>query len=482
MAGIIINMQIFFLITYFIYFWRGVIFKPYSIASAEAIDHDFGIMCLAGEYWRKGKIPQDPYYFKKLDQVREGTYYPVNIFFAWLGSFMGLNNKWILYVVNLLLHSFGTIILAYYIFDKGWVGLFGALAWGFCAFHIKTTLWYTQLFFWITATVLCVKLHSIWLGVTIGMAILSGHPPYVVYTAYLIIVYSLLSGWYPVREALIAFAVGFPQIQGFWKHRKEVVHKTLKDKINIGNLPVWTFPLMFIPYRIDDFVCDIGYEEWNFYVGPLVFFFALFGRTPMLWALVIGGFILCTGKLHKYVHKIFFRWAYRLVYFSILGLIALSVEGLRSFNLVTQQLILLNILLGITLLYNRASILCYPLKAEGKRPSEIFKTPLLCYLEEVAKGFRVNNLPYPAHTGHINHIMTCGYTGGNRVASLGKFLNVPRDGVIPYNWFEWQPDSEDVDSYKIGFHIGEKPSNNPKWEQDTTFKNLWVNTNIVKSF
>ena len=138
--------------------------------------------------------------------------------------------------------------------------------------------------------------------------------------------------------------------------------------------------------------------------------------------------------------------------------------------------ILVNIVLGITLLYNRESILTYPFKTKGKRPSQMFETPLLKYLEKNAGTHKVNNLPYPVYSGHINHLYTPGYTGGNHMASLGKFLNVPKSGYAPYNWFDWLEDGDDLDYFDIGYHIGKRPLH-PKWKP-TPFNNLWRNSNV----
>lgn len=472
--------MILLLIGYFILFYWQIISNPYFICNAESLDCDFGTMKLAGEYWRKSKLPQDPYFYKILDGARTGLYYFPNIFFSWLSSFFSLDHSFIIYVVNVLLHQLATCIMAYYLFGQGWIGLFGALAWSFSAYHIKRTLWAVELFTWLTASLLALKFNPAYLSITLGMLLLSGHPPFVVYSFYLLGAYCVIHGIYPIAEILLAIMIGSPQIYAFYRYKKISIATKFgyENKTKEGNLPLWIYFFMFIPLSYRDYIADVGQEEWTLYVTPLVGFFACFSRNLELWGLFALAVFLSTGKLWKYFHRFMFRWAYRWGYFAMLAVIGSGIDGLTRFNLNSTQLILLNIMLGILLFYNRYFINPTPHYPKGKKPSEIFNTPLLNYLETHAKGFVVNNLPYPVYTGQIKHIKTCGYSGGNHIKAVGSYLLIPTDGFAPYNWFQWKEDGKEVDRFGIKYHIGNRPSNDPKWQQVEGFDNLWLNTAI----
>ena len=465
---------------YFVLFWWQVFKDPYSIATAEALDQDFPVMRLCGEYWRKGKRPKDPVFYKHLTGIRPGVFYPVNIFFSWLGSFFDIDKGWILYVINLLLHQLAVPLMAYHLFGGGLEGLFGAIAWGFISYHIKTTLWYAQTFTWITATILLMDTaHPLLAGVALGILVLCGHPPFVVYFGYGLVAWMLLWGKFPFITFVIAFLIGFIQIFHYYKYKKFNITSqyTLQEKVEIGQLPIWSYLFMFLPVRFRYYIGKVGHEEWCFYVGPLVGFFALFGRGSC-WLLIVVCILLSLGRgVYGFFHRFCSRMPYRIGYFAALGCVVLAVEGIKGFGLNTQQLVLLNILLAVTMWFSRDFIILPPFYGYGEKPSKVFGTPLLKYLEKNSGGHRVNNLPFPVYPGIINHLNVPGYTGGNHMASLGKFLGVTKMGHCPYNWFYWQEDGVVLDAFDIGWHIGERPVDN-KWKP-TPFANLWRNENVV---
>ena len=467
------------LIGYWMVFFKNVFCHPFSLCYGEALDYEFPTFRLCGKYWRKLKLPQDPYYFKDFAGARPGIYYPLNILLSYISSFFKLDAAWRIYVFNVLFHSLLTSLFAYHLFGKGLIGLFGALAWGYSAYHIKTNLWYVQTFTWITATVYFVEhLYPIQAGVSLGLLLLCGHPLLVGFFCALLPFLAIFKGLLTPTPYLLGFLIGFPQIWAFWRYRKVSVQSTLtyEDKVKVGSLPLWVYTSIFLPLRIREKIAGVGYEEWNFYVTPLVCFFALWGRGDCWVLLAISVVLSMGGGVFKLFSKVLPRYPHRFGYFAMLAVIVLGVDGLRRWNLNDTQLILLNILLGGLLLFNRDLIEIYPFSQWKKKPSEHFETPLLKFLEENTKGYRVNNLPFPVYTGQINHIKTCGYSGGNHNKELGKFLNIPKMGYAPYNWFDWKPDGEELDGYGIKYHIGEKPSD-PKWIS-TEFSNLWMNTNI----
>ncbi|HRZ15750.1 MAG TPA: hypothetical protein P5110_09610 [Candidatus Omnitrophota bacterium] len=460
----------FVLAIFFLIFWFPVIRNPFYYAYGEALDCDFPTFRLCGEYWRRFKIPEDPYYFKDLIGARAGTLYPVNIVMSWISSFFNVNGAWIVYVITGLAHFFATSVLAYFMFGQGPYGIFGALAWAYGAYHIKTTLWYLETFTWITAAITFAELHMpFWSGISLGMLLLAGHPVMVVYFSMLFVPYLIIKQFMP---SPIYLALGFYQWWRYFKYSKISVRKS-QVADDTGNLPFWVYLLSIFPIRYREFISKIGPEEWSFYVGPVVFALALFGRGHC-WALIAIAIVLSTGRFNFLKQRFAYRWGY----FAMLGIVVLAVDGLRSLNTSQLTICAISVITAISLLHNQYLIRPYPFAQFTERPSKYFLNSFLKYLEFHAKGYRVNNLPYPVYTGQINHIQTPGYTGGNHIASLGRFLNIPTHGTAPYNWFDHLPDDSSLDYYKIKYHVGSRPSDDPKWEQVYGYDNLWVNKNV----
>jgi hypothetical protein len=178
--------MIYILIGYWFIFYHKYILNPFRLSYGDNLYLFFPSERLCGEYWRKCQIPKDDYYYEDVLGVKTGVLYPVNILFSIIESILPLDTAFIVHVWNILLHSLATSLIAYYLFGQGLVGLFGALAWGYYAYHIKQDLFYVQAFTWITATLYCVH-HNLWLyaGASFGMLILSGIPTLTMYFLFL---------------------------------------------------------------------------------------------------------------------------------------------------------------------------------------------------------------------------------------------------------------------------------------------------------
>jgi len=269
----------------------------------------------------------------------------------------------------------------------------------------------------------------------------------------------------------IGLVIGLPQILAYKRYKNISGRKNwaYEDNIKEGRYRLWEYLFMFIPFRYRDFIYGIGYEEWHFYVSPLALLFVL--GTGHCWYLLIIAIILSTGGiLFKWLNRFMFRFPSRWGYFAMLATIILAVEGYRThFNILYIPLLM------FFMLFNRDLIDLYPFNQNpwGKPPSFFFDTPLLKYLETHAKGYRVNNLPFPAYTGQINHIETVGYTGGNHTKELGEKLNIPKHGYAPYNWFDFKEDGKELDDFRIKYHCGKQPLG---WVK--VMDNLWMNPRI----
>ena len=183
------------LIGYWLLFYGHILINPFKIASSEILEYDFPIMRLAGECWKKGHLPHDEYYYDDFVGVRPMLLYPINILCSYIIASVNLDLSFKILVYNVLFHNLFTSIFAYYLFGQGLIGLFGALAWGYCGYHIQQSITRTQGFCWLTATLLAITTgHFIWAGVCLGMMILCANPPYTLYFCYFI------SGYYIIKS------------------------------------------------------------------------------------------------------------------------------------------------------------------------------------------------------------------------------------------------------------------------------------------
>ena len=276
----------------------------------------------------------------------------------------------------------------------------------------------------------------------------------------------------------VAFLISSYQIYRCLKYLKKSIRlkQTYEDKIEQGSMKLWEYIFMFVPIRYKDYYDSVGSQGGNFYVTPLVGFFALFGNKLSWVGVLICVLFSLGGGFFKLFHRILLRIPFYWGYFASLFVVWASVEEIRTFNLNNRNLTLLTLILGILLLFNKDWLPVYPYNMWAKRPSEWFNTPLLRYLETYAKGYRVNNLPYPVYHGQINHIKSMGYMGGNHDAKIGKFRGMSRLGAGGYDWFDFLPDGKKLDKYGVKYHIGYKPLH-PKWKKVEGF-DLWENTNL----
>jgi hypothetical protein len=468
------------LLVYWIIFYHRIIFNPYLLSYGDNLYLFYPLERLCGEYWRKLKIPKDPYYYEDLLGARIGTLYPANIILSVIESILPLDIGFTVHVWNILLHQLATSIFAYYLFGGGYIGLFGALAWGYYSYHIKQDLFYVQGFTWITGTLCFIHLHSyLWAGISLGMLWLCCVPPMTIYFLYILNAFWLFYRSFPAWIFALGLLIALPQIIPMFKYNKKSIRRTYtyEDNVKVGRIPLWWYMTLFLPVKIRDFLFGVINTETAYYVTPLVFFFSFFS-TWWYWIPVLAMMKLSRGgwlfkKLNRFMTQFPQRWGY----FVGLFVIIMGVEGLKGLAFSDKQLLAINVVLAVMLLGNSSLMPHYPFNQWAKKPSYFFDTPLLRYLKEHAKGFRVNNLPYPIYTGHIHHIRSVGYCGSNHTIELNKIRNLPKLGTTGNDWFEFKKDGDDLDKFGIKYHVGNKPSDDPKWRKVFGF-DLWENDKL----
>lgn len=183
------------LFCYWLFFYRRVLMHPYSMAHSELLEYDFGILRLAGEYWKKGELPHDDYYYDDFIGVRPMLLYPPNILVSIWMAVLDLDRAFVVLLYNVLVHILITSFLAFNLFNGGLVGLFGALAWTYMGYHQQQSITRTGGFLWLTATLLCLKLGlPVLAGISLGLMVLIANPPYTLYFCYCLGIYGIFKG------------------------------------------------------------------------------------------------------------------------------------------------------------------------------------------------------------------------------------------------------------------------------------------------
>ena len=241
---------------------------------------------------------------------------------------------------------------------------------------------------------------------------------------------------------------------------------------------LWEYVFLFVPVRYRDYYSQPGVQGGNFYLSPLIGVLALKGNPIDLCATLFFILLSTGGVIFKFFSKFMLRLPFYWGYFACICLIFTSLDVLGSLHLSNTKLTLLCLVLGVLLLFNSFNLPLYPENMWTKPPSKYFNSPLLKWLEKNSNGLRVNNMQYPYYHGQINHIKSMGYCGGNHTLDIHKIRGIPNVGCGGYNWFDYREDGEDLDKFGVGFHIGDKPSQEEKWTQSKMFKNLWINKKL----
>ena len=164
-------------------FWRFYLSNPYWYARGEALEQGFSSSILLGRWLRgQGKWGHDPYYYANpLALPFLSNFYPPHLAQAWLGSFLSLNQAWVLYwgamVLHFLLSSIGCYLLM--VSPLGRLQAFiGAMTLSVLPYAMKhnSSIVYTHA--WLVLMVLSAMQHITWCyGISLGMVLLAGYWP-----------------------------------------------------------------------------------------------------------------------------------------------------------------------------------------------------------------------------------------------------------------------------------------------------------------
>ena len=122
-------------------FWRFYLKNPYWYARGEALEQGFASSVLLGRCLRRHEVVDDPYYYPDYRALPFlSSYYPPHVIQAWIGSFLTLNQAWVVYWGTMVLHFLGASIFAYILLEplqSSLTQLFGAVTLSYLPYSLK---------------------------------------------------------------------------------------------------------------------------------------------------------------------------------------------------------------------------------------------------------------------------------------------------------------------------------------------------------
>ena len=380
--------EIILLILYWFIFFRRYIFNPYSLATGEILSECFPNLMLAGEYWSKGKLPRDPYWYQDdiIGVGMSGVCYPPNIVMSIVMRKLSIDNAFRLYSYVFLLHFLFMSIGGYLLFGKGILGLIGGLLFGYSAVFIKHYPPIVATLAWLPWVLLFKSPFLV--GFAVAISILAGYLPISLYFGYFFVFINPIG-------TFLGLLIASPFLYRVFRYfrKSTLIKATFQDKIAIGTVPKWKMLNFFLPLNLRHYINGVGFWETFFYMSPVILFSLVSFSSWWLGVLISGIFLFSVNAFklfHKFMHRIPAKWGYILT----ICLIFTTISGLNKCCINIQYAAL-----GITalcLLENRNLMSYAPFHQPWQRPSIALKE----YTGE-----------FPTTQGQIHHIKTEGYKG-----------------------------------------------------------------------
>ena len=161
--------------------------QPYRYATSEPLDTAFPSSRLLGEALRHGRLVHDPYYYPHYECLPFlSTFYPPHMLQAWVGSFIGVDGAWRLYLATMAAHFLGCALGSYALLVVSGLpplmSSFGAISCSLLPYGVKqnSTIIYTCA--WVPVLILTAVGHY-WgvYGISLGLMLLAGYWPIALY-------------------------------------------------------------------------------------------------------------------------------------------------------------------------------------------------------------------------------------------------------------------------------------------------------------
>ncbi len=165
-----------------VFFHRFYFVNPYAYATSSAVDIQFSASVHLGRELRKGRlIPEDPYFYPRISGIPYlSNFYPFHMIQAFIGSFLSLDNAWILYCLGMMLHYLWASVGAYLLFGQfgPWIAFFGAITLTHFGYAIKQNSCINYTLAWVPWVFFGAEIHNPWImGFSLGMVLLAGYWP-----------------------------------------------------------------------------------------------------------------------------------------------------------------------------------------------------------------------------------------------------------------------------------------------------------------
>jgi len=365
-------------------------------------------------------------------------YYPPQIIFQAISSYLKLDHSFILLIWSLGLHIIGSLIGWYYLFNT-WSGvlpsLFGALTLTFGAYSLKQQPCIIYTLAWFPLTLYPSPLVS---SLGVGMMILGGYYPFAIYLLPVSLMAHIV--WYKEAWLLCGILIGLPQLVAFLKYLPKTV-KRGNDK------------------------CESPEVERKFYMGIIPLLLIPFS-TSRIWPLAVLSALFSLGLWKDIFPRVHERWLIVLQF----AIGWMSTNALSNLNLSNKVLV---ILLGVHVFdlywHNRHCLPPRPWCELYQKPSWAFNTKLTRYLDKHPGDYRVAGLPWPLFTGLVNGFKTMGYQGSMQLKLMAKWR-----GTSGSHGIEGLK-QDDLDRYRVKYCFDRKRPD--KW-LPTEVRFLWRNPNI----
>lgn len=358
---------IFLLAAYWLMFWWGFLKNPFRLCTSELASTFFPFW-----YWSKGRISfkSNIYYEYPACIPFLSSFYPTHLITSFLSRFLGPDNAFILFIAHILGHYLLGSVMAYYaLLGYGeTAALFGALTLTYSAYFIKPL------------TPCAVYTHAWVLGAIgggsfgafcLGMAILGGYWPTLVYILPVLLI------WHP--ETSWGVLLGLPQIIPFLWYWPRSVRAGVKPD-DSGKVPLWRFLDLFFPDKYQNSINGVFWPEMAMYMGiaPL-----LIWKASWWWLPLLSAFLITTSILPG-VQRISARALYLLTF---------SVAFLTVPDVVHYSFLILQ---GFLLIQNSSIYPHFPFCQWWKKPSE----------------HDYNTINWPGFTGYMTNEHKTNYRGG----------------------------------------------------------------------
>lgn len=472
-----------------ILFRKFYLVNPFAFATSELVGLYFPHWVHLGQ-----KGLKDPYYFPYAWCLPVlSCFYPLHLVGALVAKKLSLNFKFILLCLILTLHflwaSIGSLLFFKTIGCTGAIAFTGACALSYFGYALKQNPCIIYTHAWMPWVFLGAYTgSSSIMGLSLGMITLAGYWPLGIWLGVISVSLWLWVG-NPITAILVAFIILYltsliqtaTSFHYFSGSLRNLVTK--ESKCLTGNMTFLSILRGLLSPNHKETNLGLFHPEQQVWIGLPFGILALWGiaYNPTLSILLGISILLSMGRytpLFSFTHKLHQRIPARFNYFTSLCLVFLSVGALAHVD--TRYVFLLCVLELADLALRGPSLWpMWPFCQKTVEPEKAFNTPMLRYLEKEAEAYRVSGLRWPVSTGHLNSIMTLGYTGSSCLLAMAWWRKIKSlQGEASESWFDTDEDGPPLDAYGVKFAYTYRKLSDPKWTF-TPYRNLYLNTQVL---